>query len=147
MEYREIHLIKYDTSKQSIPYSTNKTALDNIKVSDGVHVIGMNGENFRYIRKYNGSDIHNLSTSIKLNDPIALDSIIEINGQAYLMIILVENDDGNGNVEKPEEETTNTGASSQGGGSFTWVFYVLGVIGVIGGGFLIMKLRKRVRAA
>ena len=41
------------------------------------------------------------------------------------------------------------GSNSKGGsgGNMTWVFTALGAVGAIGGIFLIIKLRKRVRAA
>ena len=145
VEYRELYLIKYDSSKQTIPYAGNQAAFDSIKVSDGVHIVGLSGDTFQYIRKYNGSDVHNLSTSIRLNDPAALENMIEINGETYLILLLVENDDGNGNVSNPNGG--NNGGSSNSAASFTWIFYVLGAVGVLGGGFLVMKLRKKVKAA
>ena len=146
IEYREMFLIKYDDEKLTIPYSGNQAAFDSIKMSDGVHIVGLNGETFNYIRKYNGSDVYNLSTSIRLNDPAALENMIEINGETYLILLLVDNDDGNGNVTDPDGEGNNKGSSNS-GASFAWVFYVLGAVGVVGGGFLVMKLRKKVKAA
>ena len=146
IEYRQLFLIKYDDGKLAIPYLGNEAAFDSIKMSDGVHIVGLSDNVFTYIRKYNGSDVHNLSTSIRLNDPAALQNMIEINGETYLILLLVDNDDGNGNVSDPNGEGSN-GGSSNSGASFAWVFYVLGAVGVVGGGFLVMKLRKKVKAA
>ena len=50
-----------------------------------------------------------------------------------------------GKITLPTKPTKPGGSESS--GSFTWVFYILGGVGAIGGVFLIMKLRKRVRAA
>ena len=60
------------------------------------------------------------------------------------MMMIVSNDG-----EIPEEEITNNASTNKGNSaaSYTWVFYVLGAIGVLGGGFLIARLRKKVRAA
>lgn len=75
------------------------------------------------------------------------DYIINFNGGKYILIGIqkggFEGDEEVVTPEKPKEETKKEEKET----NMTWLLYVLGIGGVLGGGFLIMKLRKRVRAA
>ena len=116
-----------------------------ITKTDGVYVIGMNAsQEYVSLIKYNGSDLYNTITDIKANAAGVRDALIEIEGKYYLMMALSNSNEDLGSAE--EDIPQGTQNQNNGSGSFTWIFYVLGVIGVLGGGFLIMKLRKRVRA-
>jgi len=144
LEYREIYLVEYNSSRETI--KKNDAVFSKIKKTDGVYVIGIN-ENQEYVNliKYNGSDLYNTVTDIKANAVGVRDALIEIEGKYYLMMVMSDINEELG--DEQEEVTKGPQKSDNGGSSFTWVFYVLGVIGVLGGGFLIMKLRKKVRAA
>ena len=139
-----MYMVKYTVTDENLYYKDNSEAFKAIKASDGVHIIGVSGNQLMYIHKYNGSEVYNLPDRIKLNRPSAHEYKMEVNDSYYFIMILVDNDDGRGVVETPD---TGESSSNAGAASFTWVFYVLGVIGVLGGGFLMMKLRKKVRAA
>lgn len=145
--YRDMYIVEYDSSNQNILY--HEQAFSSIKETDTVHVIGVNALN-EYVRvvKYNGKDLYNTVTSIKANAAGIKDALITIEGKEYLIMALSDTDviEEGGSDSQGGNQQGNKGGSG-GGGSFTWIFYVLGVIGVLGGGFLIMKLRKRVRAA
>lgn len=77
------------------------------------------------------------------------DYVININGEKYILIGVEKNasgsssDDSNGGSGTTNTNKKNNTSSS----NFTWALYVLGGIGVLGGGFLILRLKKRVRAA
>ena len=92
--------------------------------------------------------IYNTVTSIKANASGIAESLINIDDDYYLMMLLVDNDGALDESDDPTQKGENNQDEKENeGASFTWIFYVLGVIGVLGGGFLIMRLRKRVRAA
>ena len=78
------------------------------------------------------------------------DYLINYQGKKYVLIAIQDNKSTGGS--QSNDNSTNQGGASNsksgdGGSSFTWIFYVLGAAGAVGGGFLIVKLRKRVRAA
>ena len=86
----------------------------------------------------------NISTNIRdINPAYKLsDYVINYKGEKYILIGIEK--DG---YEGPTQDPNKDGETKGGAADFTWVFFVLGGAGAIGGVFLIMKLRKRVRAA
>jgi hypothetical protein len=146
LKYRELYLVEYDRINQDI--INHKEAFSAIKNTDSVYVIGISSSN-NYVNliKYNGKDLYNSITNVKANAAGVSESLIMINGKAYLMMALVDGEGASSENQEGTQQGGSTTKGNSGGGSFTWIFYVLGVIGVLGGGFLIMKLRKRVRAA
>ena len=106
-------------------------------------------ENGNYIRliKYNGEDLYNRMSGIKAISVGIAESLIEIDGKYYLMMIMVDNDTSNPTGGNESQDQAGSNANKGKETSFTWIFYILGVIGVLGGGFLVIKLRNKVRAA
>ena len=84
------------------------------------------------------TNINNINPEYKIND-----YIINYKGEKYILVGVEVNGYTGGEVPKDEEieEVKNKK------GNFTWIFFVLGGVGAVGGVFLVMKLRKRVRAA
>ena len=146
LKYRELYLIEYDLDDQTILY--NEDVFSKITKNDGVYVAGIN-ELGKYVRlvKYNGSDLYNTVSGIKANSVGISDSLIEIDGNYYLMMIMVDNDTSGPIEDDTTQDDSSSGGDNGGGTSFTWIFYILGIIGVLGGGFLVIKLRNKVRAA
>ena len=62
-----------------------------------------------------------------------------------LGIIDVEDDGVEDTPNQGNQSTNNQGDKSS--GSFTWVFILLGGIGAVAGVIVLIKLKKRVRAA
>ena len=87
------------------------------------------------------TNISNINPEYKVDD-----YVIKYNGKKYVLIG-VEKDGYSGSDTPVEDENQGGENAKKGGGNFTWVFFVLGGVGAVGGVFLIMKLRKRVRAA
>ena len=85
----------------------------------------------------------NISSNVKnTNKEYTLaDYVINYKGEKYILIGIEKDGYDGPTLDQQKENAT------KGGADFTWVFFVLGGAGAIGGVFLIMKLRKRVRAA
>jgi hypothetical protein len=147
LEYRELQFVEYNKNTQAIVYQNE--AFSKIEKTDGVYLVGMNSNN-EYVKlyKYNGSDLYNTVTNVKANSAGISDSLINIDGTNYLMMVLVDND---ATVANTNGETTSTSLDSSNNldsdNSYSWIFYMLGVIGLLGGGLLIVKLRNKIRAA
>ena len=73
------------------------------------------------------------------------DYLIQMNGKLYVLVAIQE-DAYTGNLEDIVDTPTES-TEEESKKSLSWLFYLLGGIGVLGGGFLIMRLRRRVRAA
>ena len=70
----------------------------------------------------------------------------DYDGKKYILICI--DDDGARYEDNDNQDQTNENKNKGNEGSnMSWVLYGLGTIGVLGGGFMIMKLKKRVRAA
>ena len=144
LTYREIFMVRYDEKSQSIYY--DEKAFGSILPTDGVHIIGVNADD-NYIRliKYNGKDLYNTVTNIKANAAGVSSSLIRVGDKVYLIMALAADDSGDLSQDDINNQA-NKGDQNK-GNSFTWIFYILGVIGMLGGSFLIVKLRNKVRAA
>ena len=95
----------------------------------------------------NGQFPINISTNIKNRDPnYKLDDyVINYMGDKYIIVGIEK-----GTYVAPgeeNEEVKKENEKEQSSIDFTWALYALGGIGAIGGIFLIMKLRRRIRAA
>ena len=81
-------------------------------------------------------------------DGVYTDYIINMNGKKYVLICIKDNAANIGEETKDEEINIDVKTEEDEGiSNLTIVLSVLGGIGAIGGGFLIMRLKKRVRAA
>jgi hypothetical protein len=105
-------------------------------------IILMSKKTFKQYETYfsinTSTNITNINPNYKVND-----YIINLKGEKYILIGIV-NGAATSDDESGEKENT---LEKKGGANFTWIFYILGGAGAVGGVFLIMKLRKRVRAA
>jgi len=70
------------------------------------------------------------------------DYVINYKGDKYVLICIEENA-----IEEEEEKPQDNNKEESGGGGTTVILFALGGIGALGGAFLIMKMRKKVRAA
>ena len=134
-------MVEYDRANESIIY--NKDTFAKIVESDGIYIIGIKPESTNYVKllKYMGRDLYNTLSDVKANAVGVTESLITINGKDYLIMALVEGDIINPN---PDEEVVDT--DSKDTMSYAWIFYVLGVLGLAGGSFLIVKLKKKTKS-
>lgn len=106
---------------------------------------GVKGQVFKQSqldRGYFALDIYANITGID-EDYTVDDYLINFKGDVYILVGIVRN----GVEEDTSNNEGNTGNKGTKGSDFTWLLYALGIGGALGGGFLIMRLRKRVRAA
>ena len=101
----------------------------------------LRGETFKQYETYfsinTSTNITNINPAYTVND-----YIINFKGEKYILIGIEKGTSQSTDSQTPEQESKKKKSTS-----FTWIFYVLGAGGAVGGVFLIMKLRKRVRAA
>lgn len=112
-----------------------------------IYTGSIRGEIFKQYDQYFNLNISTNLTDI--NPEYKLDDyFINFNGDKYILIGIDRGASSDINVNPEDSQGNENGENKKGESSdMTWLLYVLGVVGVIGGGFLIMKLRKRVRAA
>jgi hypothetical protein len=102
----------------------------------------ISGSVFKQYESYFPINISNNVTNINPEYKTS-DYVINFQGEMYILVG-VEMD---GYVSGDEGFTEDDKSGNKKKSDFTWVLFVLGGIGAVGGVFLIMKLRKRVRAA
>ena len=106
------------------------------------------GVNGRVFKEESNSFRINASTNISniAQGYTIEDYLINYNGKKYILICI--DDDGARYEDNDNQDQTNENKNKGNEGSnMSWVLYGLGTIGVLGGGYVILKLRKRVRAA
>ena len=106
------------------------------------------GVNGRVFKEESNSFRINASTNISniAQGYTIEDYLINYNGKKYILICI--DDDGARYEDNDNQDEVNQNENKGNEGSdMSWVLYGLGTIGVLGGGYVILKLRKRVRAA
>ena len=87
------------------------------------------------------ANVTNINPNYTLND-----YVINFNGEKYILMCIIDNEDSVGG-DTPSQGGDSNQDNDEGGASFTWIFYILGGAGTIGGGYLVIRLRKKVRVA
>ena len=74
------------------------------------------------------------------------DYLIQMDGKLYILVA-IKKDAYTGSLDEDVDAPTGEKQEEKAKKNVSWIFFLLGGIGVLGGGFLIMRLRRRVRAA
>ena len=160
VEYDKIILQKVTSSRAYLEYYGDYIIQDD----DAIYFMGIvpdkSGSVFSIISSgvVSGKSFRVNATSFQINidnnisDVInpsigASNYVINFKGDYYIMLCIKIGGYDDPNPDPEPVNPDNGGNKDKKSSNFTWVFYVLGGIGAIGGGFLIMKLRRKVRAA